>query len=240
MKKKKKTGVEKAIEEVECEGCSEWSPERLNCLFSQWCESAARCKSCKNYKRDLSKPTVKSMYGNFDKRNPIKSYCYRKKMERQRRKYGYCDYDTYCFDYWFVFHIAAMIDNVLNNKYGIGMSTEFMREYYVEHSEEYGDAGECAKAQGLDQATAWSIGIVDNKEMLDKYRDDAQHAWEQMLRNMAFWFRESDEELCSRFNPYQYGDEKFWQTEDELRKYREDCLAKAFALLSRWFYSLAI
>lgn len=236
MKKNNKTGS--AIKQVEQGRVISFSSvdEMMKSLEGK----PSKRKPPKEPKRDYSKPSVKSMYGYFEYGNRFKTWTYRKKMERQRRKNGFCDYDTYAFDYWFVFHVAAMIDNVRNNRFGIGVPADFACQFYRDHQEKYGDAGEIAATNGMSQEFAWFYGAVEPKERHVVFMQDAQKAWEDMLEEMVFLFRESDESMCSRQNPYEYGDEKYKATEDELWAYREKCRTKAFSLLNRWFMSLAI
>ena len=58
--------------------------------------------------------------------------------------------------------------------------------------------------------------------------DSCHEEWDKILDEMIFLFHEMDEETCQNKG----------LSNKELDEYREECKNKAFALFSKWFYSL--
>lgn len=134
------------------------------------------------------------------------------KYSYQRITKGYCDKDLWDIDCWFMDIIPRMLQQFKETRCG---SPGVLGEYYTD-----------------------TDGILKN--------DICHKEWDKILDEMIFLFREMNEETCSRKNTYieEYNRApneckvKYFEYEKELEEYRMECKDKAFALFSKWFYSL--
>ena len=115
------------------------------------------------------------------------------KWSRQRRKKGYCEYDLYSISNWFMKVVPEMIEEARAKKLGIPsvLIEEARNSHNIDPSEDF-----------------YSIP----EELLDEIEKEASNKWDAILTRMVFLMRESDEDTCSRKNPY----------EEEYNKAREE------------------
>ena len=183
----------------------------------------------------------------------IRQFCLDVKYSYQRTMYGYCDYDLFSIDYWFLDIMSRMLRQFKDTRHGSPVMTE------------YPDGARGSPEKEAELSEVWA------------------KMWDETLDRMIFLFRESREETCGRENPYEQEHERVCQefeekyglfgekllTEeeqtdkagqwihfpselpeyeeiekkyfDEVRKLeedREEHKDEAFKLFSKWFYHL--
>ena len=181
---------------------------------------------------------------------------------------GYCDYDIFAIDSWFLGLMPTMLEDFRDNSYGtppIPPSSDSMDSTTPISSKEVEEAGTETEQVGQ------HVNNCLSKE-----------EWKAILNRMIFLLREAKEETCTRKNQYE---EQYWEanrefeekygrfgekllTEEErkgpgrrvytprhveeykpisdlyfteekkLMEYREKCKDEAFVLFSKWFHAL--
>lgn len=87
-------------------------------------------------------------------------------------------------------------------------------------------------------------GSISHRVIVDKCDESSEEfkIWKEILSKMIFLLRESNEETCSKTNPfedeYKTISDLYLAEEEKLGKYRKECTDKALALFSRWFNDL--
>jgi len=116
----------------------------------------------------------------------------KKKWEEQRAKRGYSDYDTYGIYHWFTDIIPDML------------------EYKSKHFEDI---------PGLIYAEYCKKHNIKNHDEFERQGcfDGCASYYKETLQKMAFLFREANEHICSKKNPYQEEHSKAFR--DYLDKY---------------------
>lgn len=105
----------------------------------------------------------------------------------QRIRYGFCESDVWDINRWFLKVVPAMLDN--------------LRESAL-------DFPGCLLSNG--KRINGQILIPDQNEI-----DSAVEKWNAILKQMAFYIREADEDNCSRKNPYE---NQYYMTNEEFYK----------------------
>jgi len=79
-----------------------------------------------------------------------------------------------------------------------------------------------------------------DEELFDKKDDWCSNKWNEIIDELICLFKESNEDYCSKQNPYDIETEKeqYYQTDDELYYYLKDCRKKAFELFNKHFENL--
>ena len=93
----------------------------------------------------------------------------------QRIRYGFCESDVWDIDRWFLKVVPAMLYDLRENAL---------------------DVPECLLSNG--KRINGQILIPDENEI-----PSAVEKWKAILKQMAFYIREADEDNCSRKNPYE-------------------------------------
>ena len=101
-----------------------------------------------------------------------KRYVKNIKFAYQRIRYGYCDKDVWSIDWWFLNIMPNMLDDLRKTAHG----------YPVDLAES------CNNVQVL--------GMDEEQE------EKAIAEWDSILSEIAFLFREANEETCLKKNPY--------------------------------------
>ena len=127
----------------------------------------------------------------------IKKVLMRWKWSRERSKKGYCEYDLYSISNWFMGVVPEMIEKVRANK--LGIPSVLIEESRNSHNID-------------DSVDFYSIP----EELLDEIEKEAANKWDEILSKMVFLMRESNEDTCSKKNPY----------EEEYNKAREEFAVK--------------
>ncbi|WP_022765277.1 hypothetical protein [Butyrivibrio sp. XPD2006] len=91
----------------------------------------------------------------------------------QRAKYGYCDSDTWSIDYWFLSVVPEMLERLMENT----------------------SSYPCTPGAG--PHAIYGTGAPKDVD------DEGAKAWEDVLSEMIFLFREANEETCTKRNKYE-------------------------------------
>lgn len=126
----------------------------------------------------------------------IANWYYSMKNRRQRAKMGYSYYDVSVMDNWFINIIPKMLRDY---KKSMQAYPELFTEEWFENNKE-----ECEK-YGYDiDAFYCNTRFDEDAERLSKEINKYNlRKWEETLDKMIFLFEESNEETCSRKNPYE-------------------------------------
>ena len=148
------------------------------------------------------------------------------KWSVQRVKRGYSDYDVGDIDLWFMLTIPDMLFDF--EKSIIGFPGILEQKYYEEHKEEIRLSYEDYMSRKPSPA---------GNALYERMENDCRQKWKAIIGEMRRLFLESDEDTCSKTNPYSPYAEKedYWRTDDEIYEYRNGCRKKAFALFCEWF-----
>ena len=169
----------------------------------------------------------------------IKQFCSDVRQSVQRIKWGYSRYDAMDIDVWFLYTIPNMLETFLDINKGWGSYPAFFEyDAYEEHKEEIGCSFEEYRAASSDRV----------RELREKYDQECREKWRGIIKEMIFLFREADEDMCTKSNPYEKEytrnrdnkeiHEKYWAEENALDEYRDECKDKAFMLFSKYFRNL--
>ena len=179
------------------------------------------------FNRPYCKPSI---------RHPIESIkCFfiSLKWGYQRVKKGYCDKDLMIgVNNWFLEMFPKVIDEIKKEKIGIPgiIHCEVIEEF------------------GFTLDGYWNINTDDMCEIHKQIDAEAEKRWHDILSRISFLLRETDERQCSKRNTYEekYIKTKFSESECEeirrryyeednkLEEYREQCKREAIELLLKW------
>ena len=141
--------------------------------------------------------SLKNIKGSIHPIQSIKRVLMKWKWSRERSKKGYCEYDLYSISNWFMGVVPEMVEKVRANRLGIPsvLIEEARNSHNIDPSEDF-----------------YSIP----EELLDEIEKEAANKWDNILSQIVFLLRESDEDTCSKKNPY----------EEEYNKAREEFATK--------------
>lgn len=157
----------------------------------------------------------------------VKLFFRHRKWARQRVRKGYSESDVWDIDVWFY---GVVPDMLLDFKKSCeGFPSSFISEYYEEHKEEIGLTYEEFMSMMPSPA---------GEDWYSRMQTECRKKWLDIIDEMRFLILESDEDLCSKQNPYRPGDDKYIETANQLADYRTECRKKAFSLLGEWLECL--
>ena len=170
----------------------------------------------------------------------IKCFFISLKWAYQRVKKGYCDKDLlFGVENWLVEMLPEVIDEIKKEKCGVPL---------VIHNE-------VIESFGIDPIEYWDICNDEIRETHSKQIDaEAKKRWHDILSRISFLLRETVEWKCSKQNSYEdkYSKTKvsdpeyeeirrhYYEEDDKLEKYREQCKKEAVELLMKWSWHLEI
>ena len=125
----------------------------------------------------------------------LANWLYERRNRRQRAKKGYSDFDVSDMDIWFMNIIPKMLKDFRKSMQAY---PELFTEEWFENNKE-----ECEK-YGYDiDAFYRNTRFDEDAERLSKEINNYNlRKWEETLDRMIFLFEETNEELCSKKNPY--------------------------------------
>ena len=81
-----------------------------------------------------------------------------------------------------------------------------------------------------------STPVFDVNESYEENREK----WDQILDKMIFLCQEMNEDTCSKKNEAKLDDEMWWERQQEIDQYRQQCLESFFKYFTKYFHSLWI
>ena len=170
----------------------------------------------------------------------IKCFFISLKWAYQRIKKGYCDQDLiYGVENWFLEMLPEVIDEIKREKTTVPLICydEVIRSFGL-NPEEYWD--HCNNDL-----------YRENHERVDA---EAEKRWHDILSNISFLLREMVDWKCSKKNPYEeeYSKVKlndpeyeeirrrYYEEDDNLEEYRDQCKKEAVELLLKWSHYMEI
>ena len=75
---------------------------------------------------------------------------------------------------------------------------------------------------------------------VDASSEENREKWDQILDKMIFLCQEMNEETCSKKNEAKFDDEMWWERQQEIDQYRQQCLESFFKYFTKYFHSLWI
>ena len=174
------------------------------------------------------------------------------KYSYQRLRKGYCDYDLFSIYDWFLAVMPVMLQEYKDSR--IGSPSELGENYPDEHGIMQNDT--CHKEwdeildrmiflfQEADESTCKRLNPFDDEasRIYDEFDEKYGFFGEKLQTEQERAEREKTGNTTMHFPgelpEYKDAMERYFAAEEDLRKYREKCKDEAFALFSRWFYSL--
>lgn len=166
------------------------------------------------------------------------------KYSWQRITKGYCDRDLWSIDGWFMEIMPQMLQQLKETRYG---SPGVLGTQYIDESGSYRN-DTCHEE--------WDK-ILDEMIFLFQEMDEdtcqKRNPYEQAHEDVYNEFQEKYGCFGEKLNPknatrqiyfpyeiaeYSEIEDKYYEAEKELAKYREKCKDKAFNLFAKWFYYL--
>lgn len=75
---------------------------------------------------------------------------------------------------------------------------------------------------------------------VDESYEENREKWDQILDKMIFLCQEMNEDTCSKKNEEKFDDEMWWERQQEIDQYRQQCLESFFKYFTKYFHSLWI
>ena len=75
---------------------------------------------------------------------------------------------------------------------------------------------------------------------VDASYEENREKWDQILDKMIFLCQEMNEDTCSKKNEVKLDDEMWWERQQEIDQYRQQCLESFFKYFTKYFHSLWI
>lgn len=75
---------------------------------------------------------------------------------------------------------------------------------------------------------------------VDASYEENREKWDQILDKMIFLCQEMNEDTCSKKNEAKFDDEMWWECQQEIDQYRQQCLESFFKYFTKYFHSLWI
>ena len=75
---------------------------------------------------------------------------------------------------------------------------------------------------------------------VDASYEENREKWDQILDKMIFLCQEMNEDTCSKKNEAKLDDEMWWERQQEIDQYRQQCLESFFKYFTKYFHSLWI
>ena len=75
---------------------------------------------------------------------------------------------------------------------------------------------------------------------VDESYEENREKWDQILDKMIFLCQEMNEDTCSKKNEAKFDDEMWWERQQEIDQYRQQCLESFFKYFTKYFHSLWI
>ena len=75
---------------------------------------------------------------------------------------------------------------------------------------------------------------------VDSSYEENREKWDQILDKMIFLCQEMNEDTCSKKNEAKFDDEMWWERQQEIDQYRQQCLESFFKYFTKYFHSLWI
>jgi len=145
------------------------------------------------------------------------------KFKYQKAKKGYCDYDLYDMDYWFIKTFPKMLGEFAQCTCGHpGDEEEMLKDV------------ECMDKKWLDNQHSLLIDIMKKYTSNPDLRD-GMSCWVLILLRMKHCF-----EMCDEWNPYYEGKyrgkdvESYKKMNNEIENYKKE----AFYLFEKYFFHL--
>lgn len=159
------------------------------------------------------------------------------KMRCQRFKKGYADVDVWNVDSWFLNTLPSMLEQL--------------------KKESHGWPG------GYITSDNHRVALIDHNENNKNEREMTPDDWSMILNNMIYLLKQGNEDTCDQKNEYEEAlmneleeyqkthtleetlnrdkteIHKKWLTrEEEINRYRKDCVNKALDIFKEWFWDL--
>lgn len=174
------------------------------------------------------------------------------KYSYQRVHKGYCDHDLFSIFDWFLAVLPVMLQEYKDSRMG---SPSVLGENYTDehgimqndtcHKEwdeilermiflfREADEGSCQKKNPMEEEYNKIIEEFDQKYGLfgEKLQTEKEQAESTKTGNSTMHFP-------SELPEYKDDIKRYFDAEEKLRQYREQCKDEAFALFSKWFYHL--
>ena len=121
-----------------------------------------------------------------------------RRFRRERAKKGYCIYDLWAMDDWFISIIPKMLREFKEKNWCY--PTLWVEEWYEQNKERCNNAG-------INEDNFYIVETGGNTDEQEQLRADLSHyqsnKWKEILDRMIFLFEESNEETCKKKNPYE-------------------------------------
>ena len=125
----------------------------------------------------------------------LANWLYERRNRRQRAKKGYSDFDVSGMDIWFMNIIPKMLRDFRKSMQAY---PELFTEEWFENNKE-----ECEKYDYDINAFYCNTRCDEDAERLSREINNYNlRKWEETLDRMIFLFEETNEEMCSKKNPY--------------------------------------
>ena len=185
----------------------------------------------------------------------------------QRATKGYCDLDTYGVGDWFLNTLPDMLESIKNNRVGFPsvLQEEGMEHYGLKSMDEYNTSSEELRDKVDDYGNEkWGEILSEmifllreaNEDTCSKvnpYEEEYHRVSEDFRKKYGEWGEKllTEEEkakakksgsypmyLPSHLPEYKEISELYFNKDNKIREYQEQCKDKALEMFTKWFYSL--